>query len=130
MDWIHLDANGDGVGGGADVWDSRVVEKSDDAIGSFSVSCLFKNVADGFSWVFTGVYGPVINHHRGELWDELSAVAFRWDAPWWVWDAPAMAFNVLRFPFEKAGCNSISNEMRRFTDFINELLVDPLLGLV
>lgn len=63
------------------MWDSKVLEKVEVEYGMFSVSCLFKDVTDGFRWVFTGVYSPVTNHHRGELWDELSAMAFRWEFP-------------------------------------------------
>ena len=28
-------------------------------IGSFSITCLFKNVEDRFMWAFIGVYDPV-----------------------------------------------------------------------
>ncbi|KAG5549689.1 hypothetical protein RHGRI_014853 [Rhododendron griersonianum] len=56
----------------------------DEEIGSFSVSCLFKNVEDRLTWAFTGVYEPVINYLREDLWAELSAVAFRWEVPWCV----------------------------------------------
>ena len=28
-------------------------------IGSFSITCVFKNVEDGFLWAFTGAYGPI-----------------------------------------------------------------------
>ena len=29
-------------------------------VGLFSVSCLFRNCADGYRWMFSGVYGPII----------------------------------------------------------------------
>ncbi|KAH7863089.1 hypothetical protein Vadar_013200 [Vaccinium darrowii] len=123
-EWVHLDAVG-AAGGVWVLWDSRVVEKIEEEYGLFSVSCLFKNVMDGFQWVFTGVYGPVIDRHRGDLWDELSAMAYRWDAPWCV----GGDFNVVRFPYERLGCNAVSRNMRRFSDFINEVgLVDPPLS--
>lgn len=92
------------------MWDSRVVERIDEEFGSFSVSCLFKNVEDGLLWAFTGVYGPVLNQLREELWVELSAVAFWWEAPWCV----GGDFNVVRFPHERYGCVSINRNMRRF----------------
>ncbi|KAH7846593.1 hypothetical protein Vadar_015807 [Vaccinium darrowii] len=124
VEWIHLDAIG-AAGGVWVLWDSRVVEKIDEELGMFSVSCLFKNVTDGFQWVFTGVYGPVIDRHKGELWEELSAMAYRWDAPWCV----GGDFNVVRFPYERSGSNAITRNMRRFSDFINDLgLVDPPLN--
>ncbi|KAG5540926.1 hypothetical protein RHGRI_020977 [Rhododendron griersonianum] len=97
----------------------------EEEIGSFLVSCLFKNVEDGRTWAFTGVYGPVINSLREDLWVELSAVAFRWEVPWCV----GGDFNVVRFPHERYGCVSISRIMRRFSDCISELeLVDPPLS--
>ncbi|KAG5540961.1 hypothetical protein RHGRI_020999 [Rhododendron griersonianum] len=124
VDWILLDATG-AAGGVLVLWDSRVVERIDVEVGMFSVSCLFKNVEDGFRWVFTGVYGPVIHRLREDMWEELSAVAFRWDAPWCV----GGDFNVVRFPHERWVCNSISRKMRRFSDLIGELeLIDPPLS--
>ena len=29
-------------------------------IGDFSISCQFKNVEDGFYWLFIGMYGPSV----------------------------------------------------------------------
>ena len=40
------------------MWERRVVEILEEAVGCFSVSCMFKNVVDQFEWEFTGVYGP------------------------------------------------------------------------
>ena len=40
------------------MWDSREVEKVDEAMGRFSISCRFKVVFSTFEWGFTGVYGP------------------------------------------------------------------------
>ena len=37
-------------------WDKRVIEKDDEATGECVVSCKFRNVADCFKWVFSGVY--------------------------------------------------------------------------
>ncbi|RVX02494.1 hypothetical protein CK203_031207 [Vitis vinifera] len=47
-------------------WDTRVLELIEMEIGNFSVSCRFKNVEDGFCWVFTRVYGPVVGRFLGE----------------------------------------------------------------
>lgn len=54
---MELGANGT-VGGILIMWDSRVISKMDVMVGVFSVSCVFKNVDDGFVWVFTRVYSP------------------------------------------------------------------------
>ncbi|KAI8555491.1 hypothetical protein RHMOL_Rhmol05G0176900 [Rhododendron molle] len=124
VDWIHLDVIG-AARGVLVLWDSRVVKRLDDEVGMFSVSCLFKNVADGFRWVFIRLYSPVINRLGEDMWEELSAVAFRWDAPWCV----GGDFNVVCFPHERWGCISISRNMRRFSDLIGDLeLIDPPLS--
>jgi exonuclease III len=57
VDWLFLGSSG-ASGGILLLWDKRVVEKLEDAIGYFSVSCKFKNVEDQKVWMFTGVYGP------------------------------------------------------------------------
>ena len=36
------------------MWDNKVVDKVEEAVGCFSVSCKFKNVVDYFVWAFTG----------------------------------------------------------------------------
>ena len=43
------------------MWDRKVVEKVEEAVRHFSVSCKFKNVGDQFEWAFIGVYGPNLN---------------------------------------------------------------------
>jgi hypothetical protein len=50
------------------MWDQRVVDKIDSFLGTFSVSCKWKGVADGFEWSCTGVYGPIGETQRGALW--------------------------------------------------------------
>ena len=36
------------------MWDNKVVDKVEEAVGCFSVSCKFKNMVDHFVWAFTG----------------------------------------------------------------------------
>ena len=57
LDWLYLGSIG-ALGGVSVMWDRRMVEKIDEVVGRFSVSCKFKNVVDQFVWAFTGVYGP------------------------------------------------------------------------
>ena len=40
------------------------MDKVEEAVGRFSVSCEFKNVVDHFVWAFTGVYGPNSDRDR------------------------------------------------------------------
>ena len=32
------------------MWDGRVVDKMEEAVGRFSMSCKFKNLVDNFEW--------------------------------------------------------------------------------
>ena len=73
VDWLCLDSIG-ASGGILLMWDTRVVEKTEEAVGQFSVSCKFKEVSSGFEWGFSGVYGPHTNDVRRLMWDELSGV--------------------------------------------------------
>ncbi|XP_050243704.1 uncharacterized protein LOC126692222 [Quercus robur] len=115
-----------GSGGILLMWDNRVVDKVDEAVGCFSVSCKFKNVADHFVWAFTGVYGPNSDRDRRFLWEELSGLRSWWDVPWCV----GGDFNVVRFPFEHSGIANFSSTMLQFSDFISEqsLVNLPLVG--
>ena len=57
LGWVALDAVNT-AGGVLLVWDKRVYEKVDCAIGQFSVNVLLKGVVDDFVWACSGVYGP------------------------------------------------------------------------
>ena len=125
MDWLYLGSVG-ASGGILLMWDSRVVDKVDEAVGCFSISYKFKNVADHFIWAFTGVYGPNSDRDRRFLWEELSGLRSWWDVPWCV----GGDFNVVRFPSERSGSANFSSAMLRFSDFISEqsLFDLPLVG--
>jgi hypothetical protein len=75
------------------------VEKIDEAVGDFLVSCRFRGVIDQFEWVFSGVYGPQIDRERSLMWDELASLASWWGIPWCV----GGDFNVIRFLTERLG---------------------------
>ena len=47
------------------------VEKVEEAVGFFSVSCKFKNVGNHFERAFSRVYGPNSNKKRHKMWEEL-----------------------------------------------------------
>ena len=80
VDWAVLDAVGT-AGGVLLLWDKRVVEKIDFFVGRFSVSCLWRGVCDGFTWVGTGLYGPTCDVTRQDLWAELRGIRQRWSNP-------------------------------------------------
>lgn len=46
------------------MWDKRVVENMEEAVGQFSISCRLKNVENQFDWAFTGVYEPNTDRDR------------------------------------------------------------------
>ena len=63
IDWLYLGSEG-AFGGILLMWDRRVVEKIEEAVGYFPILCRFKNVSDQFEWAFTGIYGPNLNKKR------------------------------------------------------------------
>ena len=96
VDWLYLDSIGasDGV---LVMWDKRTMEKINEAVGRFSVSCKFKNVEDQFEWAFTSIYGPNSAHDRRLLWEELAGI-HSWSMPWCL----GGDFNVVQFPSERS----------------------------
>ena len=58
LNWKALNAEGS-AGGILLLWDNSRISLVDSVVGSFSVSCLFRMLEDGFQWAFTGVYGQV-----------------------------------------------------------------------
>ncbi len=99
------------------MWDNRVVERVEEAVGTFSVSCKFQNVSSRFEWAFSGVYGPIRNAERRLFWEGLSGICSWWDVPWVV----GGDFNIVRFPSERVGSDQTSPAMRDFSDFISSL---------
>ncbi len=94
-------------------------------MGRFSVSCLWRGVCDGFTWVGTGLYGPTCDVTRHDLWAELRDIRQRWSNPWCIFGD----FNIIRFPSERLRCRRLTPPMLDFSDFIEDLnLVDLPLG--
>ena len=52
------------MGGILICWDKRTLEVLALEVGQFSVSCRFRNVEDGFVWMFIGVYGSFSREKR------------------------------------------------------------------
>uniref|UniRef100_A0A2N9IF49 CCHC-type domain-containing protein n=1 Tax=Fagus sylvatica TaxID=28930 RepID=A0A2N9IF49_FAGSY len=114
VDWLYLGSEG-ASGGILMMWDRRVVEKMDSAVGQYSISCKFRNVLDQTDWAFSGVYGPNINRERDIMWEELAGVASWWGVPWVI----GGDFNVVRFPSERLGATHFTPAMHGFSDFIS-----------
>ncbi|GFZ18132.1 hypothetical protein Acr_26g0014010 [Actinidia rufa] len=114
------------TGGILIMWDTRYLTGLDVLVGIHSISCLFKNVEEGNTWAFAGVYGPQNKGDRIGLWEELAGARAAWGTMW----VCGGDFNVVRFPHERAGGNLFSKAMRDFSDYITEEeLIDlPLEG--
>ncbi|XP_057477777.1 uncharacterized protein LOC130765384 [Actinidia eriantha] len=110
------------------MWDSSLVICLDFLVGVHSISCLFKNVEDGYIWAFAGVYGPHNRCDRLRLWEELSGARASWGTPWICVLGGGGDFNVVRSSYERVGCKLPSNAMRDFSDYImeEELIDFPL----
>ena len=98
VDWLYLGSVG-ASGGVLLMWGNRVVDKVEETVGHFFVSCKFKNVVDHFVWAFTSVSGLNSDRDRSFLWEELSGLCSWWDVPW----CGGGDFNVVRFPSERLG---------------------------
>ncbi|RVW27803.1 hypothetical protein CK203_102622 [Vitis vinifera] len=83
LNWASVDARG-AAGGLLLFWDNRVLEKLEIESGGYSISVRFRNCADGFSWIFSGVYGPVIGSEKEDFWEELGAIRGLWEDPWCI----------------------------------------------
>ena len=119
VDWLYLGSIGAFVGGGGGVletWDRRTVEKFDEVMGQFYVSCKFKNIEDQFEWAFTSIYGPNSNLDQRLLWEELVGIRSWWSVPWCFGGDS----NVVRFPSKCFGSGPFSSTMIDFSDFISE----------
>ena len=65
-------------------WDNRVLQMVEMEVGKYSVSCRFKNCKDGFFWVFTGVYRPIVKLEREYFLSELGAIRGLWNESWCI----------------------------------------------
>ena len=92
-------------------WDSRVLELTGMEIGDFSVSYWFKNVEDGFCWIFT------VGRLREDFWEELGTIRGLWQDPWCI----GGDFNVIRFLRKMNSLSRLSSVMRRFSEVIEDM---------
>ncbi|KAG6633159.1 hypothetical protein CIPAW_12G029100 [Carya illinoinensis] len=125
IDWAFLASNG-ASRGVIVMWDRRVVERTEDFMGRYTVACSFKCVSNKFLWAFAGVYGPNPDTDRRLLWEELAGIHSWWEVPLCI----GGDFNVVRFPSEVFGCRRLRLAMEEFSECVFDLnLVDlPLAG--
>ena len=130
MDWVASCFEG-ASGGVVILWDTRVVQLVGMEESSYTLSCGFRNCANDFYWIFTGIYRPTNREARENLWEDLGAIRGMWGDPWCI----GGDFNVLRFSGERNKKGIWMGAMRRLSQIIDELeLKDPfregsLLGL-
>ena len=122
LTWKALNAKGS-AGGILMLWDKRRVSMVDSMVGSFSVLCLFRMAEDGYQWVFSGISGPVEKSLRESYWEELGSIRGLWEEPWCF----GGDFNEIISPNERSRGGRISNNMRRFSDILNDLGLRDLL---
>ena len=115
LGWEAMNATGS-AGGVLVVWDKRSLEMTDKEVGSFLVSCRFKNVDNNFIWAFTGLYGPLSREDRPSLWEDLSAIRGLWEDLWCI----RGDFNVIHFPSERSSQGKLNHSIRQFSKFIDE----------
>ncbi|RVW55331.1 Transposon TX1 uncharacterized 149 kDa protein [Vitis vinifera] len=123
--WVALDAVGS-AGGTLVCWDKRSLEVMETEVGKFSVSCRFRNVENGLTWFFTGVYEPFSKGDRECLWEELGAIRGLWEDPWCL----GGDFNVILSQRERNRQGRLTSAMRIFAQTVDELeLMDlPMQG--
>ena len=115
LNWASVDARG-AAGGLLLFWDNRVLENLEVESGGYSIFVRFRNCADGFFWIFFGVYGPMMGNEKEDFWEELGAIRGLWEDPWCI----GGDFNVVRFPEERRNAPRLTTEMRRFSEVIGE----------
>ena len=93
------------------------MEKLEVESGGYSISVHFRNCANGFYWIFSGVYGSVIGCEKEDFWEELGAIRGLWEDPWCI----GGDFNTVRFLKERRNAPRLIAEMRRFSEVIGEL---------
>ena len=116
LNWASVDARGT-ARGLLLIWDNRVLENLEVESGGYSISARFRNCSDGFSWIFFGVYGPVIGSEKEDFWEELGAIRGLWEDPWCI----GGDFNVVRYPEERRNAPRLTADMRRFSEMIGKL---------
>ena len=115
------DQNSDIVGGSTGgmlvCWDKRSLEVLEMEVGKFSISYRFRNMEDGLTWIFTGVYGPFSREDTDCMWEELGAIRGLWDNPWCL----GGDFNVILSQRERSSQGRLTGAMKSFAQTIDEL---------
>lgn len=112
--WICCDAVGSS-GGILVIWNKRMFVRKDFWVGKFLASALLEEISSTSTWIVTSIYDPNDCSLRDCFRSELDSICNRWSSPWFI----GGDWNVVRLPFERSGCNSLSSDMISFSDWIN-----------
>ncbi|XP_026441694.1 uncharacterized protein LOC113340852 [Papaver somniferum] len=108
------------------MWNSSVVVMEESLLGEFLVTLIFRNTSDGFTWIFTSVYGATDPADYEQFWQEIQDVRLLMSGPWMLggdWNAPL-------FASERSSIGGCNRNRRNFRKFVNKnSLVDiPMSG--
>lgn len=92
-------------------WDNRVIELLQAKVSAFSISYHCKNYEDNFKWIFTSVYGLILDEERKTFWVTVPNINRLWNDPWYI----GREFNMVR------NCSRCSLSMRQISKIIKEL---------
>ncbi|WMV31904.1 hypothetical protein MTR67_025289 [Solanum verrucosum] len=125
VEWVELKASGT-RGGIIILWDNRQWKCLDSYQGQHTLSAMWEGLQVDFRFCFSEVYGPHSTPERFDLWDELAAIRGIWDGCWVI----GGDFNVCRYEHERYNCIRRSQDMKDFSEFIQDMgLIDlPLHG--
>jgi len=97
------------------MWDKNTFNFVSSSQGEFSITCIFQLVDGGFTWAFSGVYGPQDRYVKLRSWEELRRTRNGWPRPWCI----GGDFNEILYPQERSSGLCPRNTMLEFHDFIN-----------
>lgn len=70
--------------------------KEEELLGAFSVTVKFRNLNDGFVWLFTAVYGATDPLDYDQFWQELFDIKTIYSDPWCLGEIGMQSFINLR----------------------------------
>lgn len=63
-------------------WDKMLLHLLETEVGTFSMSCRFKNCEDDLCWIFSEVYRPTLKKNREDFWAKLGSMRGLWNGLW------------------------------------------------
>lgn len=84
-------------------------------LGAFSVSLRFRNTNDGFTWIFTFVYGVTDPADYEQFWQEIQDVRLLMTGPWLL----GGDWNAILFNSERNSVGGGNRNRGNFRKFVN-----------